>query len=492
MFNKKLKITQKNTIVFFYVLILCLLGPLIVVVNNSEISLPEKIRDKLEPFISQSNKPNSDPVSSKSLVGRISTGDRILITADTNSSKQLALQAYASQDYQTAIEQLQISLKSKPNDPEALIYWNNSLANLKGNPLKIATSVPIGGNLDVSKEILRGVAQAQTRINRNGGINGRLVEVIIGNDDNDPGIGKQIAAEFVKDPEIMAVIGHNDSDVSVAAAPIYEQGKLVMITPTSSADNIAEIGNYIFRATPNARALAETLTNYTIDVARKEDIGICVDSQSAASKSFQKEFTWAIYNRGANIASAQCDFAAANFNPSEIPSKMISSGADALVLAPSVSNVNQAIQIAQANQGRLNLFGSQALNTYATLQQGQKEVNGMVLTVPWYSQSNNKSNNNNTFILDAQKLWGGAVNWRTAMAYDATEAIIAALKTGTAREQISITLSNPLFTTDGAAKAIQFLPSGDRNMKGTLIRVQPGNKSGTGFDFVLVEPEANK
>ncbi|MGL4883917.1 MAG: hypothetical protein ACRC8K_23085, partial [Waterburya sp.] len=78
MFNKKLKITQKNTIVFFYVLILCLLGPLIVVVNNSEISLPEKIRDKLGPFLGESNKPNSDPVSSKSLVGRISTGDRIL------------------------------------------------------------------------------------------------------------------------------------------------------------------------------------------------------------------------------------------------------------------------------------------------------------------------------------------------------------------------------------------------------------------------------
>jgi branched-chain amino acid transport system substrate-binding protein len=51
------------------------------------------------------------------LAGRISTGDRILITAYTNSSKQLALQAYASQDYQTAIEQLQISLKSTSNDP---------------------------------------------------------------------------------------------------------------------------------------------------------------------------------------------------------------------------------------------------------------------------------------------------------------------------------------------------------------------------------------
>jgi branched-chain amino acid transport system substrate-binding protein len=488
MFNKKLKITQKNTIVFIYVLVLCLLGPLIVILNNTDISFPEKLQSKLEPFLGESKDPKSDQVSSKSLAGRISLGDRILITADTNSSKQLAIQAYASEDYQTAVEQLQLSLKSKSNDPEALIYWNNSLANLKGNPLKIATSVPIGGNLDVSKEILRGVAQAQTKINRNGGINGRLVEVKIANDDNDPEIAKQIAREFVKDQEVMAVIGHNDSNASLAAAPIYEQGKLVMITPTSSAESVSEIGNYIFRATPSSRALAESLANYTIDFAREKNIGICVDSQSEASKSFQKEFTWAIYNRGANITSTQCDFAAANFNPSEIPSKMISSGADALVLAPSVRNVNQAIGIAQANQGRLTLLGTQALNTYATLEQGQKEVSGMVLSVPWYLQINA----NKAFNLDAQKLWGGAVNWRTAMAYDASEAVIAALETGNTREQLNMTLSNPLFTTEGATKAIQFFPSGDRNMKGTLIKVQPGNQSGTGYDFVLVKPEANK
>ena len=48
---------------------------------------------------------------------------------------------------------------------------------------------------------------------------------------------------------------------------------------------------------------------------------------------------------------------------------MISDGADAMLLAPSVRNVNKAIEVAQANDGRLALLGNHSLNTYKTLQE---------------------------------------------------------------------------------------------------------------------------
>ncbi|WP_036485905.1 ABC transporter substrate-binding protein [Myxosarcina sp. GI1] len=467
----KLKVDRKNIVLFVYVVILCLLGPLIIVINQNSNKLTEQ-------FKQQNDKPK------QSLATRMSSGDRLLITADINPVKQSAVQAYASQDYQTAVEQFQASLKINSNDPEALIYWNNSLAKLQGETVKLATSVPIGGNLDVAKEILRGVAQAQTQINRNGGINGKLVEVTIANDDNVPEIAKQIATELVKDESILAVIGHNDSNASVAAAPIYQAGELVMITPTSSAENLPNLGSYIFRATPNTRALAEPLAEYASDIARKKDIAVCADSQSEVSQSFQKEFTWAIYSRGGSINPIECDFSAANFNPSQIPSEAISAGADALLLAPSVRSVNRAIEVARANQERLTLLGNHSLNTYQTLQEGQKEVNSMVLSVAWDA----KSNTNNAFALDAQKLWGGAVNWRTAMAYDATQIAVAAIKPGNTRQQVQMVLSDPQFVTEGATELIQFLPSGDRNMKGTLVKVEPGTRSGTGYDFVLLQP----
>ncbi|MFK0734507.1 MAG: hypothetical protein ACFKPT_08860 [Gloeotrichia echinulata GP01] len=43
--------------------------------------------------------------------------------------------------------------------------------------LKIAVSVPIGGNLNVAKEIIRGVAGDQDEVNGSDGINGNLLDV---------------------------------------------------------------------------------------------------------------------------------------------------------------------------------------------------------------------------------------------------------------------------------------------------------------------------
>lgn len=480
MLHKKVNLKQKNIVLFVYVIVLCLLGPIIMVLGNSngKISLPKVISNKLSLFGS------SDSRKINSLETRFSVGDRILITADNNLNKQIAAKAFASGDYRTAAELLAVSLKANPNEPETLIYWNNALAALRGNFVKIATSVPIGGNLNVAQEILRGVAQKQQEINQNGGIDGKLVQVEIANDDNDPELAKQIATQFVKDDKILAVIGHNDSDASVAAAPIYQQGGLVMITPTSSANNLSEMGSYIFRATPSTRALADTLADYAVDSARKTNIAICSDSQAEVSKSFQNEFTWSVYERGGQIIPTKCDFSAPDFNPNDIPSQMVSDGADTLLLAPSVRQVDKAIEVARANQGRLTLLGNHSIYTYTTLQQGQDRVNGIVISVPWHPQINS----DNAFPVNARKQWGGAVNWRTAMAYDATTAAIAGLELGLSREGVQTTLSNLDFSTEGAFEAIQFLPSGDRNLKGTLVRVEPGKQSGTGYDFVSFQP----
>ncbi|MEN9870792.1 MAG: hypothetical protein RLZZ171_1780 [Cyanobacteriota bacterium] len=208
---------------------------------------------------------------------------------------------------------------------------------------------------------------------------------------------------------------------------------------------------------------------------------MCIDSDAQVSVSFQEDFTWAVDNYGGKIIPLDCDLAAADFSPTEIPSQAISMGADALLLAPSVRKVDKALEIAVANDDRLTLLGNHSMNTYATLKQGQNNVNGMVLTVPWYPEVKN------SFTEDAQKLWGGAVNWRTAMAYDATKTISTGMASSQEREQLQQALANPEFTAQGATTDISFLPSGDRRLKGTLIKIQPGNKSGTGYDFVPLD-----
>jgi branched-chain amino acid transport system substrate-binding protein len=465
MFDRLTNINQKNLLLILYVAFLCVFGPGIYWISNHG---PKPGRTENENSIEQ----------------RISLGDKVLVAAHNNSAKQAGISAFDQGDYAAAQENFSSALKSDRNDPEARIYLNNTIAAKTKDSYRIAVSVPIGGDLNVAQEILRGVAQAQDEVNRRGGINGKLMMVEITNDDNDPQIAKKIASKLVTDKKVLAVIGHNDSNASIAAAPIYEQNGLVMITPTSSAEALSTKGDYIFRSTPSTRDLAETLAQYAVKVAKKENIAICIDSDSQVSVSFQENFTWAVYNYGGKINPLDCDLAAADFLPTAISSQAISMGADALLLAPSVRKVEEAMEVVKANDERLTLFGNHSMTSYQTLKAGQKDSTGMILTVAWYPPESA-----NFFTKDAQKLWGGAVNWRTAMAYDATQSISEAIAFGAERQKIQQALANPEFSAQGATSNISFLPSGDRNLRGALVKIQPGKKSGTGYDFVALDEE---
>jgi branched-chain amino acid transport system substrate-binding protein len=408
---------------------------------------------------------------------RISLGNKILVTADTNPNKQAGVQAFAQGDFATATSNFKAALKANRNDPEALIYYNNAKVS-KSNPVKIAVSVPIGDNLDIAKEILRGVAQAQDEVNKSGDLK---LQVEIANDDNDPAIAQRIATEFVKDTSILAVVGHNASNASIAAAPVYQQGELVTISPTSFAQNLSGIGSYIFRTVPSIGSVADSLSGYIIKTAYKTNVAICADSKSIDNQSFKDEFAKAFKAAGGKINPTVCDLSSADFNASWAISQAISSGADGLVLAPYVGRIDRALEVARANRGRLALFGSPTLYTFKTLQAGKAPVSGMVLAVPWHPSVIP----GNPFPSNAANLWGGSVNWRSATAYDAAVAIVSGLKAGnTHRNGLQKALSSPNFSANGATGMIQFLPTGDRQGSAILIKVQPGNQSSTGYDFI--------
>ncbi len=418
------------------------------------------------------------------LAPTLSLGQTSLISAHSNALKTAGVQAFARSDFATAITNFQNSLKVNPNDPETLIYLNNSLAAKSGQYLKIGAVVPINSNLNVAEEMLRGVAQAQDEINRLGGIKGKLLQVAIASDENEPNIAQEIASKFVEDQQILAVVGHNASNAAVAAAPVYERGKLVMISPTSFSAKLSGIGKYIFRTTPSIRFVADTLSRYAIKTANKRKLAICVDEKSIDNQSFRDEFQSAFYIDGGNFVKTNCDFSAPDFNANQVISDAISNGADGLVLAPFIDRINKALDLAQANKGRLALFGSSTLCTYQTLQVGQADVNGMVLAVPWHPTTIP----GNLFVPNAQKLWRGSVNWRTAMAYDATVAIVTGLQHNSTRSELQNVLHSSSFLANGATGKIEFLPSGDRNGNAILVQIQPSSQSRTGYDFVPLNP----
>lgn len=477
---------KKSVVIFTYIAIFSLIIPSIFWFSSLSqnrdrpLGSPEK-----KPLVPPTNPPQK-PVQDLETANRLSIGEKLLIAADQNPIKHSAIQAFAAGDYRNAITKYDASLQIQRNDPEAWIYQNNAKAIAFNNFLKIAVSVPIGGNLNVAKEILRGVAQVQEEVNSHGGIKGKLLQVAIVNDDNDPLTAKKMARLLSQDDKILGVVGHNSTEASVAAAPIYQKSGLVMISPTTVGSSLSDLGSYIFRTTPDTRSTADILARYTVESARKSQIALCFASDAKASQSFKDAFEWSIVQAGGKVIETNCNFSQANFNPVDVPTQAISSGADALLLAPSIYNVNQAIAVVQANKKRLPLLGNQTMYNFETLQQGSANANGMTLSVAWHSGDNT----DRVFIESAQSQWGGDVGWRTAMAYDATKAMVVGLKSELkpTRQQLQATLANPDFTFTGATGIVKFLPSGDRNLKGVLVQVESGERSGVGYDFVPVKP----
>ncbi|AFW94010.1 ligand binding domain-containing protein [Anabaena sp. 90] len=418
------------------------------------------------------------------LNNRISLGEKILLTQDKNPDKEAGVKAFLDGDCKTAIEKFERYRTAKPTDPEALIYLNNAKARENRNRLKIAVSVPIGTEKGIAEEMLRGVAQAQNEVNNKGGINNKaLLEVVIANDDNDAKIAPQIASDFVKDKSILAVVGHNSSRASKPASAVYQQSGLVMISPTSYAEDLTSTTTYIFRTAPGIKTIAKSISDYAINKMKKTNFLICTD-QNPDNISFKNNFTNVVGLPRVN--RTECDISAPAFDPNAVISEAKNSGADALVLALYINKSRDTERrgraLVKANNFQLSLFSTSAVVTKESLEEG-KDINGLITSLPWHSTAFP----GNPFVKNANQLWKAPVNWRTATSYDATKAIILGLQKSSTRYELQQTLSDPKFSVDGATGQIQF-SSGNRKSgydPSFLIKVQ--QKPGTDkYEFVPI------
>jgi branched-chain amino acid transport system substrate-binding protein len=438
-------------------------------------------------FFNRFNSNGSAPISinnnanQSSIDTRMSAGESLLITDETNANKELGIKAFAEGNFPEAIANLQASLTINRNDPESLIYLNNARIGNNQSYSIVAASVPIGVEKNVAKEILRGVAQAQNGVNSKGGINGVPLKVIIANDDNDPKIAQELAQEFVKNPEILGVIGHFGSDTTIAASQIYQNSGLVLISPTSTSVKISGIGSYIFRTVPSDRFAGNSLAQYMLTQLKVKKAAVFYNSQSDYSISLKDVFTTTVFGEGGEIVS-EYDLSQSNFNPANHVIEATQRGAEVIMLAPNSATLDQALQVVKINQRKLPILAGDSVYQPKTLEVGKDLSLGIIIAVPWHVLSNP----NSPFVQTANNLWGGDVNWRTTMAYDATEALIAAISKNPTRQGVQQALSDANFIAQGGAGNIRFLPSGDRNQAVQLVTVVTGNRSGFGYDFIPV------
>ena len=433
--------------------------------------------DSAERIPSQSTNVATGNRLPESIRSKVSAGEQVLFP-EASEDKTEAVEAIAQGNYANAVTVFNSALEDNPNDPESFIYRSNArIADEEA--VTIAVVAPANGNTDIGLEILRGAAQAQSTINRNGGIDGMPLRLVIVDDRNEPEVATAIAQTLVEDNSVVGVVGHYSSDVTLATVPIYEEGELVAITPVSTAVELSGISPYLYRTVPSDSFAAAALAAYAIFYEEDLNVAVYFDAQDELSASLKEEFISFVDAWGGTIVE-QYDLSRANFDP-RVQREAQQNGAQALMIAASSNTLESAADVINYNKRRLPILGGDELYNRNILEATGPDSLALTVAVPWHLLARGVDEG---FVTASRQTWEGDVSWRTATTYDAVITMAAALDEAPTREGLKQALDSSDFTVESATGPVNFLPSGDRRQVDRLVQVQTGRRSGVGYDFV--------
>lgn len=92
-----------------------------------------------------------------------------------------------------------------------------------------------------------GIDMAVAKVNQEGGILGKQVEVIVEDDQGKPEEAATAVKKLINQDKVIAILGEVASSRSLAGAPICQAAKIPMLTPASTNPKVTEVGDFIFR-----------------------------------------------------------------------------------------------------------------------------------------------------------------------------------------------------------------------------------------------------
>jgi branched-chain amino acid transport system substrate-binding protein len=104
-----------------------------------------------------------------------------------------------------------------------------------------------GGEASFGQATLQGVQLATEEINASGGVLGRRIRLVVEDDQGRAEDAASVVTKLVTKDDVVAVIGENSSNQSLAASPICQNAKVPMISPSSTNPKVTKTGDYIFR-----------------------------------------------------------------------------------------------------------------------------------------------------------------------------------------------------------------------------------------------------
>lgn len=151
----------------------------------------------------------------------------------------------------------------------------------------------------------RGIRLAIAQRNAQGGVNGRMVELITLDDAGKSQEAGTAVTRLITEHNVRAVIGEVASSLSKAGGAVAQAYRVPMISPSSTNESVTLIGNMISRVCFIDGFQGYVVAKFAYDNLKARRVGILYDQQQAYSKGLAKEFDRAFRSLGGAITTRQ-------------------------------------------------------------------------------------------------------------------------------------------------------------------------------------------
>lgn len=136
----------------------------------------------------------------------------------------------------------------------------------------IGAAAPWSFMLNHTGEMMwEGIEMAVNEVNTSGGVLGRKILIVKEDDEASVTKGRSIAQTFAENLDMVAVIGHYNSHVSIPASSIYESSGLLMLSPESTNPELTQQGfKYVFRNVPSDIIIGAQMADCMIKMGHRK------------------------------------------------------------------------------------------------------------------------------------------------------------------------------------------------------------------------------
>ena len=317
---------------------------------------------------------------------------------------------------------------------------NNNVT--KKTPIKIGFVNTLTGAASTSTIKIRDVViLAVEEKNKEGGINGHRIELIIKNDEFDPEVALKVDQELI-DQGVIAIIGHSFSSLCLKVAPLIKKNNILMISPTAQSPKLRGIDvNFI----SNNISIDKVARAYAITTVKKFNLKkICIvydminpGLAMPAVDYFKNEFE----KHGGEISSTIQFNSKKNFSAPSIVKKIINSNAEGVYLISDAIHTALICQHLKINNSKLKIFAhGWALQDSTFINEGGNAVEGVIGT-----EYIDKSQTNEKFLSFEQKYierYGDRITGIALSAYETITILFNALLKTNDPKKLETTILN--------------------------------------------------